>query len=83
MSLFGLFAIIYLHSKQEEEKPQCKTPNEWRITPEIRHEFVANMRTVALLSMYSKVSLTRTCSLFDCSDKVCRITSLSARQRRL
>lgn len=38
----------------EESKPDCKTPAAWRLTPEIQHEFILIMRTVALLSMFSK-----------------------------
>lgn len=38
----------------EEEKPDCKTPKEWRLTPKIRREFVAMTRQVALLAMFSK-----------------------------
>jgi proteasome activator subunit 4 len=44
-----------LSLQQEEEKPDCTSPTEYRLTREIRREFVATMRTVALLSMYSKV----------------------------
>lgn len=42
----------------EEERSDCKTPLEWRLTPAIRREFVKTMRTVALLSMFSRDPLT-------------------------
>ncbi|KAH8929547.1 hypothetical protein BT69DRAFT_1292546 [Atractiella rhizophila] len=38
----------------EEQRPKCKTPTGRRITKEIKREFVLTMRTVALLSMFSK-----------------------------
>jgi proteasome activator subunit 4 len=38
----------------EEEKGDCKTPKEWRLTKKIRREFVAMTRQVALLAMFSK-----------------------------
>jgi proteasome activator subunit 4 len=38
----------------EEEKGDCKTPKEWRLTRKIRREFVAMTRQVALLAMFSK-----------------------------
>lgn len=44
--------------QKEEERPECKTPLEWRLTPKIRREFVLTMRTVALLSMFSRDALT-------------------------
>lgn len=44
--------------QQEEERADCKTPLAWRLTPSIRHEFVKTMRTVALLSMFSRDPLT-------------------------
>lgn len=48
----------FLKRWKEEEKPDCKTPQSWRLTPEIRREFVLTLRTVCLLSMFSKDSLT-------------------------
>lgn len=43
---------------KEEERKECKTPQEWRLTPEIKREFVQTLRTVCLLSMFSKDPLT-------------------------
>lgn len=48
----------YYKRQNEEERPDCRTPPEWRLTPEIRREFVLTMRTVALLSMFSRDALT-------------------------
>lgn len=39
---------------REEEKPDCPTPHEWRLTPLIRREFTLAIRNVALLSMFCK-----------------------------
>lgn len=44
----------FLKRWNEEQKADCKTPQAWRLTPDIQREFVLTMRTVALLSMYSK-----------------------------
>lgn len=49
---------LNLPLSQEEERSDCKTPLAWRLTPEIRREFVLTMRTVALLSMFSRDPLT-------------------------
>jgi proteasome activator subunit 4 len=38
----------------EEEKPECKTPIAWRLTPGIKREFVLIIRSVALIAMFSK-----------------------------
>ncbi|KAM0751556.1 hypothetical protein T439DRAFT_300497 [Meredithblackwellia eburnea MCA 4105] len=47
------------HKRQkEEERADCKTPMAWRLTPEIRRQFVLTMRTVALLSMFSRDAVT-------------------------
>lgn len=43
---------------REEERPGCRTPDEWRLTPAIRREFVQTMRTVALLAMFSRDPIT-------------------------
>lgn len=45
-------------ASQEEERADCKTPLAWRLTSTIRREFVKTMRTVALLSMFSRDPLT-------------------------
>lgn len=42
----------------EEEKPECRTPKAFRLTPAIRHEFCTALRTVCLLTMFSKDPLT-------------------------
>ncbi|KPV77183.1 uncharacterized protein RHOBADRAFT_25084 [Rhodotorula graminis WP1] len=42
----------------EEQRDDCRTPLEWRLTPDIRREFVKTMRTVALLSMFSRDAIT-------------------------
>ncbi|GAA5990324.1 hypothetical protein JCM11641_006250, partial [Rhodosporidiobolus odoratus] len=43
---------------KEEQRPDCRTPVEWRLTPEIRQEFVKTIRTVAFLSMFSRDPIT-------------------------
>lgn len=43
---------------KEEERGDCKTPPAFRLTPEIKREFVRTLRTVCLLSMFSKDPLT-------------------------
>lgn len=44
----------FLRRWKDEERPACKTPEAWRLTPRIKREFVLTIRTVALLSMFSK-----------------------------
>ena len=39
-----------------EEEPTCKTPAAWRLTPEIKREFVLCLRPLALTAMFNKVS---------------------------
>lgn len=46
----------------EEEKADCKTPLEWRLTPKIRREFVLINRQVALLAMFSKDMMSMGCA---------------------
>lgn len=50
---------------KEEEHPDCKTPQAWRLTPKIRRAFVISLRDVALMSMFSKdggaMTATREC----------------------
>jgi proteasome activator subunit 4 len=41
-----------------EEKPECKTPHAWRLTPAIKYHFVLTLRTVVLLSLYAKDPIT-------------------------
>lgn len=48
----------FLKRWREEERKECKTPTEWRLTPTIKREFVLTMRTVALLSMFSRDPIT-------------------------
>ncbi|BGP18854.1 hypothetical protein JCM10213_003509 [Rhodosporidiobolus nylandii] len=48
----------FLKRHKEEQRADCRTPLEWRLTPEIRREFVKTMRTVALLSMFSRDPIT-------------------------
>ncbi|GJN88228.1 hypothetical protein Rhopal_001193-T1 [Rhodotorula paludigena] len=48
----------FLKRQTEERRADCRTPLEWRLTPEIRVEFVKTMRTVALLSMFSRDPIT-------------------------
>ncbi|GAA5836406.1 hypothetical protein JCM11251_007072, partial [Rhodosporidiobolus azoricus] len=48
----------FLKRHTEEKRADCRTPFEWRLTPEIRREFVKTMRTVALLSMFSRDPIT-------------------------
>ncbi|PWZ00606.1 hypothetical protein BCV70DRAFT_199880 [Testicularia cyperi] len=43
---------------KEEERPQCKTPAQYRLTPQMKVEIVSILRTVCLLSMFSKDPLT-------------------------
>lgn len=46
----------------EEEKSDCKTPREWRLTFRIRREFVLATRQVALLAMFGKDKLSQGCA---------------------
>ncbi|KAG8770133.1 hypothetical protein FRC12_004487 [Ceratobasidium sp. 428] len=39
---------------QEEAKPDCKTPEQWRLTKAMRHAFVNVLKTPALLAIFSK-----------------------------
>ncbi|WOO84927.1 Autophagy-related protein 22 [Vanrija pseudolonga] len=39
---------------KQEEEPTCKTPAEWRLTPEIKRAFVLCLRPVALTAMFNK-----------------------------
>ncbi|SPO23145.1 related to BLM10 - proteasome activator subunit [Ustilago trichophora] len=48
----------FLKRAKEEERPQCKTPQQYRLTDEIKTEMVSILRTVCLLSMFSKDPLT-------------------------
>lgn len=46
----------------EEEKVDCKTPHEWRLTPTIKKEFVLCTRQVAFLAMFSKDPMAMGCA---------------------
>ena len=48
----------FLKRAKEEERPQCKTPQQYRLTEEMKTEIVSILRTVCLLSMFSKDPLT-------------------------
>ncbi|SJX61736.1 related to BLM10-proteasome activator subunit [Sporisorium reilianum f. sp. reilianum] len=48
----------FLKRAKEEERPQCKTPQQYRLTSEMKIEIVSILRTVCLLSMFSKDPLT-------------------------
>ena len=48
----------FLKRVKEEERSQCKTPQQYRITDEIKTEIVSILRTVCLLSMFSKDPVT-------------------------
>ena len=41
-----------------EQQDDCRTPAEWRITPRIQEEFVRILRTICLLSLFSKDPVT-------------------------
>lgn len=51
-------ASEFLRRYIDEQKPECKTPVQWRLTAAIKKEFALTLRTVSLLSMYSKDPLT-------------------------
>ncbi|TIA90807.1 hypothetical protein E3P99_01381 [Wallemia hederae] len=53
---------LFLERWTDEHKPDCKTPLQWRLTKQMKKEFVYSLRTVALLSMFSKdpISITNT-----------------------
>lgn len=42
----------FIRRWREEEKHDCPTPAEWRLTPQIKREFVLVVRPVALLAMF-------------------------------
>ncbi|KAJ1028660.1 hypothetical protein NDA16_001826 [Ustilago loliicola] len=48
----------FLKRVKEEERPQCKTPQQYCLTDEMKTEIVSILRTVCLLSMFSKDPLT-------------------------
>ncbi|EST07615.1 Protein of unknown function DUF3437 [Kalmanozyma brasiliensis GHG001] len=61
MSLSNLVQQImfeFLKRAKEEERPQCKTSEQYRLTSEIKTEIVSILRTVCLLSMFSKDPIT-------------------------
>ncbi|KAG2196811.1 hypothetical protein INT47_002738 [Mucor saturninus] len=54
----------FLKRWREELEPDCKTPKERRLTPEIRHKFVMILRPVTYLSMFGKDQYTVGASQF-------------------
>lgn len=48
----------FVKRTKDEEKAECKTPGPWRLTPDIQREFCLLLRTVCLLSMFSKDPIT-------------------------
>ncbi|KAJ7655130.1 hypothetical protein DFH06DRAFT_491600 [Mycena polygramma] len=52
--------IVYDFNRRwlEEQQPDCKTPNNRRLTREMRRELVKTLRTVAFLAMFSEDSST-------------------------
>ncbi|KAN0063131.1 Proteasome activator BLM10 [Thecaphora frezii] len=44
----------FLKRYKEEERQDCKIPAHFRLTPEIKRELVSSLRTVCLLSMFSR-----------------------------
>ena len=48
----------YAKRQKAEERQDCRTPVEWRLTPANRREFVKMLRTVSLLGMFSKDAVT-------------------------
>jgi len=47
-------AWLFLSRWKQEELANCKTPIEWRLTPQIRQQFVLCLRPVALMSIFAK-----------------------------
>ncbi|CED83025.1 Uncharacterized conserved protein [Phaffia rhodozyma] len=47
-------SAVFVKRWKAEEKRSCKTPPSRRLTKEIKREFCLSLRTVALLSMFSK-----------------------------
>ncbi|RGB33631.1 hypothetical protein C1646_815894 [Rhizophagus diaphanus] len=47
----------FLKRWTDENKPECKTPESRRLTPELRRQFVLTLRGVTFLSMFGKDSL--------------------------
>ena len=54
----SFFLFEFLKRAKEEERPECRIPAEYRLTPQIKRETVSILRTVCLLSMFSKDPLT-------------------------
>ncbi|CAI2164709.1 4841_t:CDS:10 [Funneliformis geosporum] len=44
----------FLKRWTDENKPECKTPESRRLTPELRRQFVLTLRSVTFLSMFGK-----------------------------
>lgn len=47
-------AANFLERWKSEEEPLCRTPAAWRLTPEIKREFVLCLRPLALTAMFGK-----------------------------
>ncbi|KAJ7597613.1 hypothetical protein C8J56DRAFT_1001469 [Mycena floridula] len=59
LSAFIKFIVFDFNKRwYEEQKPDCKTPMNRRLTKEMRRELVKSLRTVALLAMFSQDSTT-------------------------
>lgn len=54
----GELSAIFLNRWRDEQRSDCKTPLDRRLTPEIKREFVNTSKTVCLLSMFGKDGLT-------------------------
>lgn len=52
----------FMRRLRAEEREECRTPAERRLTPLIRREFVRVLRSVCLLSMFSRDPMTTTAS---------------------
>ncbi|KAL1919118.1 uncharacterized protein VTP21DRAFT_2500 [Calcarisporiella thermophila] len=52
--LYGLANEFLVRWRKEHEDVNCTTPSERRLTPEIRHEFVATLRGITFLGMFGK-----------------------------
>ncbi|WVQ63803.1 uncharacterized protein L199_001958 [Kwoniella botswanensis] len=47
-------ASNFVERWKSEEEPDCRTPVAWRLTPDIKREFVLCLRPLALTSMFNK-----------------------------
>lgn len=65
-------SAMVLNRWEEEQRSDCKTPVQRRITPQIKRHFVKATRSVCLLSMFSKDIL----SLLSCQKALKRLAIL-------